>query len=170
MQIGKNITKFRKEKKLTQEELARLINVSPKTISSYENNRNLPNIETLILLSEALNVKIDDILGSKKEELQEKYEKKTNTNLYIIISITIYSLIYFFLMNYIISGSLILTNMTLSMKELLILLSKYSIFYIISIVIIFRLFFLENQNKKLKLITYISYFIVLIILSIVIFC
>ena len=40
MNVGKNIAKFRKEKNLTQEELAKNINVSPKTISSYENNRN----------------------------------------------------------------------------------------------------------------------------------
>ena len=33
MNVGKNIAKLRKEKKLTQEELAKNINVSPKTIS-----------------------------------------------------------------------------------------------------------------------------------------
>ena len=63
MNVGKNIAKFRKEKNLTQEELAKKINVSPKTISSYENNKNLPNIETLILLSQELDVSINDILG-----------------------------------------------------------------------------------------------------------
>ena len=36
MNVGKNIAKFRNEKKLTQEELAKLINVSPKAISSYK--------------------------------------------------------------------------------------------------------------------------------------
>ena len=63
MNVGKNIAKFRKEKNLTQEELAKKINVSSKTISSYENNKNLPNIETLILLSQELDVSINDILG-----------------------------------------------------------------------------------------------------------
>lgn len=38
MNAGKNIAKFRKEKKLNQEELAQKINISAKAISIYENN------------------------------------------------------------------------------------------------------------------------------------
>lgn len=38
MIVGKNIAKFRKEKELTQEELAQKININAKAISIYENN------------------------------------------------------------------------------------------------------------------------------------
>ncbi len=47
MNVGTNIAKFRKAKKLTQEELAKEINVSPKTISSYETNRIYPILKCL---------------------------------------------------------------------------------------------------------------------------
>ena len=61
--LEKTLQNLEREKNITQEELAKKINVSPKTISSYENNKNLPNIETLILLSQELDVSINDILG-----------------------------------------------------------------------------------------------------------
>lgn len=105
MDIGKNITKFRKAKKLTQEELANLICVSPKTISSYENNRNLPNIEMLISLSEVLGVSINDILGSKEEALGE-YQKHHHKNILMLLLISITSCIYFMLFSYMSIGSI----------------------------------------------------------------
>lgn len=74
MNVGTNIANFSKEKNLTQEELASKINVSPKTLSSYENNRNLPSIETLLLLSQELDVTIDEIW--KNSRRQNRYEKK----------------------------------------------------------------------------------------------
>ena len=61
MNIGENLIKIRKKANLKQEEMASLINVSPKTISSWENNRNLPSIEMIILIANTLNIKIDDI-------------------------------------------------------------------------------------------------------------
>ena len=61
--LEKTLQNLERKKNITQEELAKNINVSPKTISSYENNENLPNIETLILLSQELDVSINDILG-----------------------------------------------------------------------------------------------------------
>ena len=71
MNIGLNISNLRKEKNLTQEELAKLINVSPKTISSYETNRSIPNIEILILLSKVLDTSINDILNLKEDNNNE---------------------------------------------------------------------------------------------------
>jgi transcriptional regulator with XRE-family HTH domain len=88
MTIGENIAKLRKEKDLTQEELANKINVSPKTISSWEKNRNLPNIEILILLSKELNTSIDSILNLNEEnaeDLKKAYHKKALINIFIII-------------------------------------------------------------------------------------
>lgn len=56
------------ERKKNQEELAQKINISAKAISSYENNRNLPNNEPLILLSEVLDVPVDAVIGTTKED------------------------------------------------------------------------------------------------------
>lgn len=173
MNVGNNIAKFRKEKKLTQEELAKLINVSPKTISSYENNRNLPNIEILILLSEALDVKIDDILGINKEnnfELKNKYEKKTNKGIIMSLSVSIYSLIYFFLLTYMTSGSIITTstNSLISLRELIVILSKFSIFYVLSIAFFYFVYYFENKKTKAKVLMFTLYFIVLFFLILLI--
>ena len=77
--LEKTLQNLEREKNIIQEELAKNINVSPKTISSYENNRNLPIIETLILLSKELDVSINDILGINEEnskEIKNKYENK----------------------------------------------------------------------------------------------
>ncbi len=79
MNIGNNLATIRKSKNLTQEELAKLINVSPKTISSYETNRSIPNIEILILLTKALDTNIETILNLNKDntlEIKKIYEKK----------------------------------------------------------------------------------------------
>lgn len=54
MNLGNRITKVRKEKKLTQQELAKKLFVTDKTISSWESNRTEPNLETIMKLSEVL--------------------------------------------------------------------------------------------------------------------
>ena len=102
MNIGNNIATLRKNKNLTQEELAKLINVSSKTISSYETNRSIPSIEILILLTKAMDTNIDTILNLSKEnteEIKNIYEKRNikNTILKTIILsvILIIPLIYF---------------------------------------------------------------------------
>ena len=80
MNIGDTISKLRKEKGITQQDLASKLNVSPKTISSWENNRNIPSIDMLILLSNELNTNIDVLLDLNAENKQEKsklYEKKS---------------------------------------------------------------------------------------------
>lgn len=102
MNIGENIASIRKSKNLKQEELASLINVSPKTISSYETNRSVPNIEMLILLAKALDTSIENILNlnnENSEEIKKIYEKndfKNNIIKIILLSIIfIIPIIYF---------------------------------------------------------------------------
>lgn len=90
MNIGQNLTNLRKEQNLTQEELAKLINVSPKTISSYETNRSIPNIEILILLANALNTNINSILGLNNENatiINKVYQRKNNKDNIIKMSL-----------------------------------------------------------------------------------
>lgn len=113
MNIGENIASIRKSKNLKQEELASLINVSPKTISSYETNRSIPNIEMLILLAKALDTSIENILNlnnENSEEIKKIYEKndlKNNIIKIIILSIIfIIPIIYFIYSAYISISSL----------------------------------------------------------------
>jgi len=52
MDFGTQIKKLRNSRKLTQEQLAQKLNVSRQTISSWENNRNLPDLEMVVDISQ----------------------------------------------------------------------------------------------------------------------
>ena len=64
--IGKFIQEIRKEKGLTQKELAELIGVSDKTISKWENGNSLPDTSMLMSLSEALEITVNELLSAEK--------------------------------------------------------------------------------------------------------
>ena len=62
MEIGKQIKKYRTEMKLSQEELAEKIFVSRQTISNWENNKNYPDVKSLLLLSSLFSVSLDILI------------------------------------------------------------------------------------------------------------
>ena len=64
MTIGENIKRVRKEKGLTQKELAKKLNVSEPMISQYESKETL-KLETLRKIAMALGVSTFDLLDSK---------------------------------------------------------------------------------------------------------
>jgi len=65
MSIGKNIKKFRKEKKLTQVELAKKANMSRSYLADVEGDRYNPSIETLSDIANALGVTTGEILEGR---------------------------------------------------------------------------------------------------------
>lgn len=65
MTIGKRITILRKQNDMTQSELAKKVYVSPKTVSKWENDYGLPDLKTIPLLAESLQVDIDYLLTGK---------------------------------------------------------------------------------------------------------
>lgn len=75
--LGENIYKLRKNQKLSQEQLAEMINVTRQTISNWELNSTSPNPEQLKLLSKALNVSIDELLNNDIQNIL--VEKVSNT-------------------------------------------------------------------------------------------
>lgn len=64
--IGAFIAQVRREKGLTQSELAERIGVTNKAISRWETGRGYPDIELLSTLSEALDVSIQELLDGKR--------------------------------------------------------------------------------------------------------
>ena len=68
--LGKRISDYRKEKKLKQEELAEMLNVSPQAVSKWENDLTCPDISTLPIIANIFNVTIDELLVGKKENTQ----------------------------------------------------------------------------------------------------
>lgn len=61
--IGENIKKYRKERKLTQIGLAEVLSKSESTIQKYESGKVIPDTSTLIKIAVALDVNIADLLG-----------------------------------------------------------------------------------------------------------
>ena len=61
--IGANIALFRKRQGLTQAGLAEKINYSDKAISKWERGESVPDVVTLVSLSEVLNVTVDTLLS-----------------------------------------------------------------------------------------------------------
>lgn len=61
--IGEKIKKLRIKKNMTQQELANILNVTDKTISSYECNRTIPDINMLFKLSSVLDTNIYSLLS-----------------------------------------------------------------------------------------------------------
>ena len=65
--IGSFLKKLRKEKSLTQEQLAEQLNVSARTVSRWETGETVPNTETLKLLSRVYDVSINTLLGAPRQ-------------------------------------------------------------------------------------------------------
>lgn len=76
MEISKKIKEFRKSNKLTQKELGQILNVSDKTISSWEVGRNYPDLETIVAISDLFEISLDELLREDKQML-EKITKDT---------------------------------------------------------------------------------------------
>lgn len=78
--FGNILEELRKDRNMTQKELSDVIFVTTGTISNYENDRYLPDIEKLILLADHFNVTIDYLLGRVSYNLDpESFEKKIDS-------------------------------------------------------------------------------------------
>ena len=93
MEIGNNIKKYREIKKMTQKEIAEILEVEPATVSKYESNMIEPNIESLKRLAEIFEISVDKLLKNEEEKvditkidilevLREQKEMKLKGNLY----------------------------------------------------------------------------------------
>ena len=75
--IGKFIASMRKEKGLTQEQLAEKLNVSGKTVSRWETGRNMPDYSILDALTRELNITVNDLIRGErivKDEIIREYD------------------------------------------------------------------------------------------------
>lgn len=80
MNIAETIKVNRKQMRLTQEELAEKIHVSRQTVSSWENSKSLPDMTSLVLLSDVYQISLDELIKGdismiKKLEVKESKEK-----------------------------------------------------------------------------------------------
>ena len=79
MTFAEKLKNLRKCKKITQEELAKIINVERSSIGKYESANTIPSNDTLIKIAEYFNVSTDYLLGKANVKNNDTY-----TNLYPI--------------------------------------------------------------------------------------
>ena len=76
--IGKFIANCRKNKKMTQSELAEKLGVTDKSIGNWENGRNMPDLSLFKPLCDELGITINDLMSGEKintDKYQEKFEE-----------------------------------------------------------------------------------------------
>jgi len=78
--IGRFIQEKRKEKKLTQSDLAEKLNITDRSISKWENGNCLPDAVTMPELCKILNISINDLFSGEIVDMKDN-EKKLEENL-----------------------------------------------------------------------------------------
>lgn len=75
MEIGNQIKKYRNELGLSQEELADKIFVTRQTISNWENEKNYPDIKSLVMLSNLFGISLDNFVKGDLEEMKKQIKE-----------------------------------------------------------------------------------------------
>lgn len=82
IKIGTFIKELRKEKGLTQEQLAEILNVSGRTVSRWETGTNIPDISLLASMADTLGVNTSELLnGERGNTFSEDVEKTVDNAL-----------------------------------------------------------------------------------------
>lgn len=114
--FGKLLCQLRKDKKMSQQDLAEKIPIGREAISKWERGKNYPDIQTLVKLSEIFDLSINELIyGEKKNDnniqeinnvalslISDKIKKKKIILILIILLVllTILFLSYYFIVNY----------------------------------------------------------------------
>ena len=80
MEIGKQIRKYRMEAKLSQDELADKVYVTRQTISNWENDRNYPDIRSLVLLGSVFGISLDTLVKGDVQTMKEQIDAEDIRN------------------------------------------------------------------------------------------
>ena len=78
-QIGKFIQALRKEKELTQKDLAQMLGVTDRAISKWENGRGMPDVSLMKPLCDILGITINELLSGERID-QKDYQEKSEFN------------------------------------------------------------------------------------------
>ena len=72
MNLGENIYKFRSDANMSQTDLANALEVSRQSVSKWENNSAVPDLERLINMSKLFGVTLDELVYGKMEEAKQE--------------------------------------------------------------------------------------------------
>lgn len=84
VRIGQFIQTLRKEKNITQKDLASIVSVSDKTVSKWENGNGLPDIPNMLTLCEYFGISINELLACERL-LPNEYSKKAEDNIMALL-------------------------------------------------------------------------------------
>ena len=79
MELGAHIKEHRKEKGLSQDDLAERIYVSHQTISNWETGRTYPDVQSLLLLSNVFEVTVDSLSKETWKLWQKQWTKPSKS-------------------------------------------------------------------------------------------
>ena len=99
MEFNEKIQELRKQKGLTQEELAEKLYVSRTAISKWESGRGYPNIESLKAIAKFFSVTVDELLSTAEvltiaEEDNKRKEKRFRDLIYGLLDLSIAMLLF----------------------------------------------------------------------------
>ncbi len=75
--IGAFLRVLRKEKNLTQEQLAEILNVSGRTVSRWETGTNMPDLSIMIELADYYDIDVKELLNGERKSEMDKELKET---------------------------------------------------------------------------------------------
>lgn len=101
--IGERLLKYRKTINLSQEDVAEKLNVSRQTISKWETNQSIPDLDKIVPLCDLFNITADELLTGK---VSEKVIKDNPIQRAIVISLSVF--LYFMSLIWIIVGESVL--------------------------------------------------------------
>ena len=80
IKIGQFIKTCRKEKGLTQREVAEKLNISEKTVSKWETGNGLPEVSLMLPLCELLSISVNELLSGERLD-EKRYVEKAEQNI-----------------------------------------------------------------------------------------
>ena len=101
MEFGSRLYKLRKEKGLSQEELANHLEVTRQTVSKWELGDSTPDMDKLVLLGELFDISLDE-LGAKMMTEENKRKVRKGLKVFgifaaVVLAIDVISMIVYFL-------------------------------------------------------------------------
>ena len=81
VEIGKFIAGCRKEKGLTQVQLAEKLNITDRAVSKWEMGKSMPDSSIMLELCEILGITVNELLSGERIEMNSNYEEKVSENL-----------------------------------------------------------------------------------------
>jgi transcriptional regulator with XRE-family HTH domain len=78
MTLGEKLQQLRKDESISQEKFAEMMNVSRQAVSKWELDQSIPEMETLIGISNYFNVSMDYLLKEQIDGVKNNHEKTSN--------------------------------------------------------------------------------------------